>query len=306
MRRSAPHSQRDGGFALVGVMVLIAILAIASVAFGVIYLRQLDQQRQIQTTRSLETAFHGLFPGHQRPAANMWKDFGFRPDVPATPPGGYDLRCLTTLAQVRIVQASQSALTAYSGSTTLSAEGRINAWNGPYWQGSVDGLNRPVDGWGRPILLRYISTPTPTTPPTPPGWQVISGGVNGLIETGNSETPAGDDQVYPQPPYEIPTLGGLVTLPESFLLVNWVDINGAEQIRVVVENLVEGVWVTVLNVGNYAINKNRDYQAPAVTIQAGLVRITVYRKPGGSWVPVLGFPKTYTVPPTISEVVNLS
>ena len=178
-------------------MILVGLLVIASVGMGALYLRQLDQQRQIKTQQQLEVAFQGLFPGHQQPSANMWKDFRFTPDFP-TPPGGYDLRCMIDRTQVGAVDVSMNGVPAFTGTPTAGAGDSLGAWNGPYWQGSVDAQGHPVDAWGRPIRLRHISTTAP------PGWQVFSPGANGTSETGDVEIPANDDLVYPQPPYVIP------------------------------------------------------------------------------------------------------
>lgn len=186
----------DKGFALIGVVILVAAFAMVSVVVGALYLRQLDHQRQLETQKRLETAFQGLFPGNRRPTANMWKDFGFTPDVPAVPPGGYDLACLTTRAQVGVVQASQADVALFNGAPKPALGGSLGAWNGPYWQGSVDAQNRPVDAWGRPLQLRYISAPS--------GWQVFSLGANGASETGDTAIPANDDLVFPQSPYVVP------------------------------------------------------------------------------------------------------
>lgn len=198
MKNRLQQRRSDQGFALIGVLVLVAVLAILSIGVGALYLRQLDQQRQVQTQQALEKAFHGLFPGNQKPGASLWKDFGFVPDLPAVPPGNYDLGCMTSPAQVGAVEASKAGVVAYAGVPNPAAGGSLGAWNGPYWQGSVDAQNRPVDAWGRPLQLRYISSSVP------PGWQVYSSGANGANETGNVATPVNDDLVYPQPPYVIP------------------------------------------------------------------------------------------------------
>jgi hypothetical protein len=75
----------------------------------------------------------------------------------------------------------------------------------------VDSANRPVDAWGRPLQLRYISTSTP------PGWQVFSLGANGASQTGDTQIPGGDDLVYPVPPYVLPTSAAVCATPT----VNW-------------------------------------------------------------------------------------
>ena len=66
----------------------------------------------------------------------------------------------------------------------------FGGWNGPYWNGSVDGSNRPLDGWGRPLQLRWVSS----------GWQVVSYGANGNYDSSGFTSPQGDDLAYPVVP----------------------------------------------------------------------------------------------------------
>ena len=53
MKNRHGHQGFEKGFALIGVMVLVGLLMILSLGLGALYLRQLDQQRQIQTQKSL-------------------------------------------------------------------------------------------------------------------------------------------------------------------------------------------------------------------------------------------------------------
>lgn len=199
----APNLCRQSGAVLLGVVVLAAILLIGAATIGVIYLRQLDQQRKVENQMALERAFHGIFPGFRTKGANMFADFAYSPVSPGAPPANfYDLKGLTTRTSVTGVTTPAAFTGAVS--TTIPY---INGWNGPYWTGSVDGQNRPVDSWGRPLQLRYISTTTP------PGWQVFSLGANGSNETGDSGSPSGDDQVFPVPPYVLPVSGGTCPTP---------------------------------------------------------------------------------------------
>lgn len=203
-------SSRQRGGVLLVMVVLLAGVLLAAVVVGVLFARQLNQQRALETQRRLETAFRGLFPFQQRVGmakANMWSDFGYRPTSPGAPPANaYDLRGMTSMSAVRLSDAANDStlptptLTQFTGTVVASHLGNIGAWNGPYWQGPVDSQGRPLDAWGRPIQLRWISTSTPA------GWQVFSPGANGVSETGNAATPSGDDQVHPRLPYVPPTI----------------------------------------------------------------------------------------------------
>ena len=196
---------RERGMVLLGVIVLAAIVLIGAATIGVIYVRQLNQTRQLQTQKQLETAFHGLFSGYRKQAGNLNSDFAYSPTQPvASPPAYYDsnnnmyyfdLKMLVDRTAVGTSDATHSTVAQFGGTPSGAT---FSAWNGPYWTGSVDVSNRPTDAWGRPIQLRYITTSIPM------GWQVFSTGVNGLGETGDSPTPLGDDQVYPNQPYTPP------------------------------------------------------------------------------------------------------
>lgn len=188
---STPLTHRQRGGVLLGLIVLAALLLIGAASFGVLRVRQLNQQRQVQTQAYLEQAFHGLFPGNRRNVANMHADFGYTPSSAGAP---YDLRALVDRARVTDSDSAHGSVPAYTGTQTTTT---FNYWNGPYWTGPVDPSNYPLDAWGRRLQLRYISTTTP------PGWQVFSLGINGVSETGDSGTPGGDDQVYPPAPYAV-------------------------------------------------------------------------------------------------------
>lgn len=208
-----PRRNSEQGAALVLVLILLAAVVIGSVVVGVLFKRQLDRQRSEATKAQLVTAWRGLFGDPvrstgtlvRRKPGNMRLDFFFNPTTAScTPPFAgtpTDLKAMTTLSSVATLDPLQSALGSFAGALPVGTnlERNIKAWNGPYWQGSVDHLNRPVDAWGRPFQLRYITTGTP-------GWQVYSLGANGADNTGNSGTPAGDDLAYPIPPATLPNL----------------------------------------------------------------------------------------------------
>lgn len=182
---------RESGFGILGLVILIAAVLVAAMGIGALYVRDLDQQRALQTRRQLEAAFGSLFGGPTFSGANLWRDFGYSPTVPAPPPGNYSLTLLVRREAIGESDPAHASVVQFDGSN-------LPAWNGPYYQGSTDPLGRPTDGWGRPLQLRYISTTTP------PGWQVFSLGANGADDTGNLSPPRGDDLVFPVPPYVIP------------------------------------------------------------------------------------------------------
>lgn len=190
-----PARRREAGFGILGIVVLIGAMIVAGAGIGVMYVRDLDRQREAQTRRQLQAAFGALFGGPLHTGANMRKDFGYNPTEPATPPGNYSLLGLVRRNAVAQSDPAHAAVPQFDGTIP-------DAWNGPYYQGSVDGAGRPADGWGRPLQLRYISTTTP------PGWQVYSLGANGRDDTGDASPPRGDDLVFPVPPYKLPPLSG--------------------------------------------------------------------------------------------------
>jgi hypothetical protein len=181
--------------------VLIAAVAISAVVGSVLVVRQLNQQRQITTQKSLETAFKATFGGPGFKGPNMRAHFTYEPDEPsAVPPGFHDLLCLMDRTAIAASDFSHpTGVAQFVGLTTLPY------WNGPYWQGSVDAGNRPVDAWGRPIQLRFI---TGVTLPVQPGWQFYSLGANGVDDTQNAYPALGDDLTFPNPPYQIPAKSG--------------------------------------------------------------------------------------------------
>lgn len=204
---SALRHLRQRGSVLLGVIILAALVLIGAATIGVIYVRQLNQQRQVQTQALVQTAFLGLFPGNLGKQANLFNDFGYRPVTTGAP---YDLKLLVDF---NALSDSYPAPAVAKFSGTLS-QTTFNAWNGPYWSGPVDDQNRPVDAWGKPLQLRYITTTTP------PGWQVFSFGQNGVSETGDvGVPPAGsDDLVYPNPPYQIPAPASAVQVCSSLTI----------------------------------------------------------------------------------------
>lgn len=245
-----PPFSRQKGMVLLAVIILAALVLLGAATFGVLYVRQLNQNRQIQTQRQLEVAFHGLFPGNERKAPNMNADFGYNPTNPGAPPlNYYDLRAMVDLGQVSKSFPSP-AISQLTGAMLVPGVRAPGAWNGPYWSGSVDGLNRPVDGWGRPMQLRYISTSIP------PGWQVFSVGANGVSQTGDAATPSGDDQVFPVAPYKVPVVSAATCPSPKITFYRGTSFNPAEDITLTVTDGAGAVQTTApLTVNNGGGNR---------------------------------------------------
>lgn len=210
-----PAFRDQRGGTLLFAVTLIAVVLILATAAAPFLMRDLDQKRRRTTERLLQDAFHGLFPGSRKARASLYVDFGFTPTDPGSPPAHfYDLRVLVDRSQVGALDPSHAGVPQATGTNGP-------AWNGPYWQGPVDPQGRPVDGWGRPLQLRCIHTVTP------PGWHVFSLGSNGRDDTGDAAFPAGDDLIYPVPPYVPPPGTTLCAAPPITFLMN--GVQGAEQ-----------------------------------------------------------------------------
>lgn len=165
--RSLPEAHPQG-FTLVEAAVAIAVVAILSGMLTPLAVRVINQQREIRTRENLKTAFEGMFGARDRRVANMRGDFGFGPSSSRS-----DLACLV------LSSSAGTSLPSYG----LNGMSFFYGWNGPYWQGSLDASNRPVDGWGKPLRLVYSAGPPAT-------WQVQSGG--GDLSFGTA-----DDLAYP-------------------------------------------------------------------------------------------------------------
>jgi hypothetical protein len=211
---------------LLGVVILAAMVLIGAATIGVIYVRQLNQQRQIQTQVFIERAFHGLFPGNgRRNGASMYNDFGYSPNPAGTP---YDLWCMVNRSDVGTSDLTNAGVLQFAPGALVVPKPKF--WNGPYWTGPVNAFNRPVDAWGRPLQLRFKNIP-------PTGWQVFSWGLDGSPNTV-------DDLAYPNPPYAIPGIcptmnldlqrnSGLVSAENVTITLSWTANNGGNIIRTV-------------------------------------------------------------------------
>lgn len=209
---------REGGGMLVAMAMMVAVALIFSVALGVVAARELNRQREVESRSRLEAAFRGTFPFPSPPSthwprnerANLWRDITYQPVPPTTKliasdlTNSWDLRALVNASAVGVSDPTHATWTVnpiiFGVNAVLQPGSRdLGAWNGPYWNRSLDASGRPADAWGRPLRLRYISTGAN------PGWQVFSVGANGADNTGNASPPLGDDLAFPIPPYTIPT-----------------------------------------------------------------------------------------------------
>lgn len=295
-----PSRKAEWGFGLLGVLVLVALMAVATASVGVLLLKQMDAQRQVETQGRLKTAFTGLFGGPSARGASMRKDFAYNPSVPGSPPVVGDLSAMVLRSAVGNTDAGNASVPQFDGTQIPP----VRFWNGPYWAGPRDSQNRPVDGWGRPLQLRYVSTASPA------GWQVFSLGANGVSETGDSGIPAGDDQVFPIPPYAIPTIsvpGFSLTISVSglgpgnnhYISVFVTDANGTIQIP----ELISGSYSYQMHSNGSGKPSSGSWsQAISVATPPGTVTIDI--RDGGT--SVAGWPKTYTITATTPMPMSIS
>ncbi|MBK8792356.1 MAG: hypothetical protein IPN59_04230 [Holophaga sp.] len=165
----------------------IAIIAILAGAIAPLALKAINQQREAKTRESLKLAFEAMFGARDRRVANLRADVGFDPTA-------------TLVDLSALMNNPVAGLRSYAADP--GAAGMFWGYNGPYWTGSTDALNRPQDGWGRPLRLRVVGV-APNQ-----AWQVQSLGGNGVDENG-----AGDDLVYP-------TVGAAAQSFKSVLVLN--------------------------------------------------------------------------------------
>ncbi len=176
------RQQAKRGFSLIEAVIVIAIMAILAGAVVPLALKAINQSREVQTRANLKAAYEAMFGARDRRVANMRADFGFNPAGNLA-----DLGKMTTSTALPAPNPLPYGLNL----GTSFAWG----WNGPYWTGStklIAGIQVPVDGWGRPIQLRLIAGQ---------GFQVISAGANGIIDTPAAQVQSqNDDLVYPPQP----------------------------------------------------------------------------------------------------------
>jgi len=182
MRRQASRPQ---GFTLIEAAVAVGIIAILASAAAPLVMKALNQQRERTTRDGLKIAFEAMFGSRERRVANMRADYGFDP--------------AGSLADLGQMTNRRSPPAPYPLRYGIHNNSAFNwGWNGPYWTGptrTTGGTTAPLDAWGKPIQLRLVTGAFP-------GFQLISGGSNGRIDSVNSNNrvPQVDDLVFPEIP----------------------------------------------------------------------------------------------------------
>lgn len=184
------------GFTLIEAAVAIAVIAILAGAIAPLAVKAITQQREARTRDACKAAFEALFGAKERRVANLRADFGWNPSASQA-----DLSALTSITGTGMPGSGT-----FNRTYAQDSQGLFWGWNGPYWSGPTDGSNRPLDGWGRPLQLRWVNS----------GWQVFSLGSNGTSDTGSGvSTPQGDDLGYPLVP----------ATPLSFTAVLYIQVD---------------------------------------------------------------------------------
>lgn len=206
MSQTRSHTNQKG-YILLWLALAVGVLVIGAAAAAPYLAREWSLQNRLKTQTTIQTAFGSIFPdpaGRNRSACAM-AQFGYSPAAPTVllRPGdktpGWSLLFLSQQSAVGASDPSHASIPVFAGA--------YPAWNGPYWQGSINGNSEPVDAWGRIFQLRWVTSPSP-------GWIVHSPGGNGIDDTlSYSGTPAGDDIIYPNPPYIPPPPDNTVASP---------------------------------------------------------------------------------------------
>ncbi len=119
------------GFALIEVIVVIAILAVVAGALAPLAVRTIDSSRQDLTFKRQQLIYQAIFGDSLNPGSGFLSDIGRLP--------GADLSEL----------AVAGSLSPYS----IQACGIGMGWRGPYLLEGIDATGRPLDGWGMPMRL---------------------------------------------------------------------------------------------------------------------------------------------------------
>lgn len=242
---------RPKGFTLIEAAVAIAVVAVLAGVMAPLAVKVLHQQREARTREQLKLAFEALVGARDRRVPNLRADTGF------TPAGSLsDLRSLV----VNLVGAPGYG---YNGQQFLWG------WNGPYWQGSVDAAQRPLDGWGRPLTFQASVVGGITF------WQVRSPGADGVAGTL-------DDLSYPTLPASAVSYNATLLLT---VLKNGPATNTTGTVSLVVPNGSGGVIThtpgTAPNLLNDEIPQTFSWNVPAGGMQLNLLPAA-----GGTFQPV--------------------
>jgi prepilin-type N-terminal cleavage/methylation domain-containing protein len=128
-----------GGFTLLEVAVVLAVLAILAGLFTPLATRTVARQREEASREGLRLAFEALVGRRDGTVPNLRSDCGFAP--PAGPLANLD---------VLVGRSGIPAFGLQPGDSALLPWG----WRGPYWLGPVrDG--HPADAWGNPLQVEH-------------------------------------------------------------------------------------------------------------------------------------------------------
>jgi prepilin-type N-terminal cleavage/methylation domain-containing protein len=190
------RDKQSRGFSLIEAAVAIGVIAILAAAAAPLVMKALNQQREQRARNEMKLAFETFLGSRERTIPNIRSDFGFELTSGASAYLGKMLD--------RTAPPAPNALGYnYNGASFLWG------WNGPYWNGQtkrIGGFNLPVDPWGNPYLIRYVSGASP-------GYQILCTGLNGINNTAiNSAARQGDDFVYPTIPVPTNAVSGTVNV----------------------------------------------------------------------------------------------
>ena len=251
--------RRDGGrgFSLIEVVIAVAVMAILAGAAVPFAIKALNQAREAKTRENLKSAYEAMFGARDRRVSNMRADFGFNP--------------AGNLANLGKMTAS-TAVPAPNPPATYGLNGAIFSWgwNGPYWTGPtrlVGGVQVPVDAWGGVIQLRLVPGQ---------GFQVISAGANGAINTPAGQVqPAQDDLVYPSQPAPLGTAYGsspTITLHNNRI----VPVTGTLSFRYRNGNALAGPLNAAITLTAGQVMTYNSISIPAIpACPAGPVQVTI-------------------------------
>lgn len=247
------------GFTLIEAAVALAVVAILAGLMAPLAVQAIRRQREYRTRELLQQAFEAAFGARDRRVANCRADFGFDPY-----PVSMDLRILTTTVGTNWVGTLPYANT----------YGFLSGWNGPYWQGPSDSLGRPLDGWGRPLVLQSTTST----------WQMRSVGPDGV--QGN-----GDDLVYPSTPAPYVSYNATLILNVTrastditgFATVNWVYGTSPASFTRCWPYLSTAPTVGNLASLSLAIQNVPNPAAMSWNVPAGVLRLYVYPNGTGSF-----------------------
>ena len=243
------------GFTLIEAAVAIAIVAILAGAIAPLAVKAINQQREFRTREAMKACFEGMFGARDRRVANMRADFGWDP--------GASLNDLSAMV-VRTGTSGPGAIIDF----TSDSQGLFFGYNGPYWNGTVNGSNQPLDGWGNPIRLRWFTATN--------SWQAFSLGANNADDTTlASTTPLGDDLAYPIVPAPVQSFKAGLILNISKLST----LTGT----VTVTDRLDGVTHTATLTGTpTTLSSGYTTQTFSCNPVSGGVKITITRSSGTS------------------------